>query len=170
VTESREGSVRALPLWQPWASLVVLGEKRIETRHWAAPASILGKRIAIHATKTQRELWVCDEPEFADALGRHGLDEGDLPLGALIGLVTVKRCAPMTAEGIARLRVEQPNEWAFGHYVLGRFAWVLADPEPLPEPVPWKGSQGIFSVPASAVGVDVAPPAQRPQLEIGEAA
>jgi hypothetical protein len=47
--------VKALPLWQPWASLVALvGAKRVETRHWPAPPRLIGQRIAIHATKTTR--------------------------------------------------------------------------------------------------------------------
>lgn len=39
----------ALTLTQPWASLVVLGEKRYETRSWRPPAARIGERIAIHA-------------------------------------------------------------------------------------------------------------------------
>lgn len=39
-----------LTLWQPWASLIVpLLVKWIETRGWAAPASLIGMRIGIHA-------------------------------------------------------------------------------------------------------------------------
>lgn len=46
--------MRALTLWQPWASLVAIGAKTIETRSWPAPASAVGERIAIHAAATTR--------------------------------------------------------------------------------------------------------------------
>jgi hypothetical protein len=39
---------KALSLWQPWASLIVLGHKDKETRSW--PTSYRG-RLWIHATK-----------------------------------------------------------------------------------------------------------------------
>ena len=39
----------ALTLWQPWASLIAIGAKSIETRSWPAPAGLVGERIAIHA-------------------------------------------------------------------------------------------------------------------------
>ena len=37
-------TVPALPLWQPWASLVALGAKRVETRHWPCPRRLLGSK------------------------------------------------------------------------------------------------------------------------------
>jgi hypothetical protein len=55
-----------------------------------------------------------------------------------------------------RVKAEQPDEYAFGQYAAGRFAWHLEDPALLPEPMPWRGSQGIFSVPASVVRVEPA--------------
>lgn len=39
--------MKALSLWQPWASLVALGEKRIETREWSTRYR---GELAIHAT------------------------------------------------------------------------------------------------------------------------
>jgi hypothetical protein len=61
--------VKALPLWQPWASLVEVGAKRIETRHWPAPAALLGQRIAIHATKTPAHLAIGGTEPFRSAAG-----------------------------------------------------------------------------------------------------
>jgi hypothetical protein len=42
-------TIKAISLWQPWASLMALGLKRHETRHW--PTAYRGP-IAIHAAKT----------------------------------------------------------------------------------------------------------------------
>jgi hypothetical protein len=46
---TRVSSIQAITLWQPWASLIARGLKRYETRSWAPPASLIGKRLAIHA-------------------------------------------------------------------------------------------------------------------------
>ncbi|WP_148133944.1 ASCH domain-containing protein [Candidatus Formimonas warabiya] len=32
-------------LWQPWASLIAEGYKKIETRSWKAPEKVIGQRI-----------------------------------------------------------------------------------------------------------------------------
>ena len=43
--------MRAISLWQPWASLIACGAKPFETRHWVPPRELIGQRIAIHAAK-----------------------------------------------------------------------------------------------------------------------
>lgn len=41
--------MKALTIWQPWASLIMIGAKPYEFRGWKPPASLVGKRLAIHA-------------------------------------------------------------------------------------------------------------------------
>lgn len=41
--------MKALTIWQPWASLIIAGAKPYEFRGWYAPKAIIGQRIAIHA-------------------------------------------------------------------------------------------------------------------------
>ena len=43
--------MKAISLWQPWASLIACGVKQFETRSWAPPRSLIGTTIAIHAAK-----------------------------------------------------------------------------------------------------------------------
>lgn len=43
--------MKAISLWQPWASLIACGAKSFETRHWAPPRELIGQTIAIHAAK-----------------------------------------------------------------------------------------------------------------------
>lgn len=43
--------MKAISLWQPWASLIACGAKPYETRSWAPPRSMIGQPIAIHAAK-----------------------------------------------------------------------------------------------------------------------
>lgn len=166
--------MKTIPLWQPYASLIAVGEKRIETRHWSAPASLICRRVAIHATKgtgpggerAYREL-LNTEP-FRSALAEHGLDSdahrglhrdpvtGELaplipadalPRGAIVATAVLDRCTEMTAQVIAMLELNRPREHAFGYYEPGRYAWVLRDVKPLATPIPFTGSQGIFDVP-----------------------
>lgn len=41
--------MKALTIWQPWASLIVAGAKPFEFRGWSMPRSMIGQRIVIHA-------------------------------------------------------------------------------------------------------------------------
>jgi hypothetical protein len=43
--------MKAISLWQPWASLIACGAKPFETRSWAPPRELIGTTIAIHAAK-----------------------------------------------------------------------------------------------------------------------
>ncbi len=43
--------MKAISLWQPWASLIACSAKPYETRSWAPPSDYIGQRIAIHAAK-----------------------------------------------------------------------------------------------------------------------
>jgi hypothetical protein len=64
--------MRAISLWQPWASLIACGAKPFETRSWAPPRYLIGQTIAIHAAKKIDKGAV----EFAEELifGKHGHD------------------------------------------------------------------------------------------------
>ncbi len=43
--------MKAISLWQPWASLIACGAKPYETRGYPPPRELIGQRIAIHAAK-----------------------------------------------------------------------------------------------------------------------
>lgn len=138
MTAEQHGEIRCVSLWQPWASLIAVGLKHVETRSWPAPKTILGQRIGIHAAKTpkglivaaqQKELWdMCLESLPWDAAG-------DLPRGFIVATAVVESCFPTD--------VLQPD--LYGDYSPGRFGWMLTGIEVLPKPVPAKGRQGIFS-------------------------
>lgn len=147
--------MKVLPLWQPWAQLVVLGAKRVETRSWVPSRAGLfaGERIAIHATKGGEPggkaayTATCARPEFATVLHSHGLtDPDELPRGAIIGTVTLERWSRMTPETIHRLKVTNPFEYAFGLYEPGRVAWVLKDPKRYDEPLEFSATQGVNEI------------------------
>jgi len=137
--------LRVISLWQPWASLIISGNKAIETRGWAAPAGIIGKRIAIAATKALKgeQLAAVDEPYFKTMYERLGATPlRELPRGAILGTAELVACEPITPELVGRLT---PQELIFGWFELGRFAWHLRDPRPFASPVPAKGYQGLWN-------------------------
>jgi len=146
--------VKAISLWQPWASLVALGAKRIETRHW--PTNVRGT-IAIHAAKKwNRELGgICLEMPFRVALWPidfEPVEPDALPRGAVVAVADLYTCAPITFAGSGRPGTLDPaaitrEERAFGNYEAGRYAWGLRNVRRLAEPIPFRGAQGFFDVP-----------------------
>lgn len=132
--------MKALTLMQPWASLLVLGEKRIETRSW-------GTRhrgpLAITASKSRLHLAACYAAHYREALARHGLTADTLPLGAVIGTVNVVECRP--SEEFEGALSEQ--EAAFGDFTAGRLGWLCSDPKSLPKPIPCTGCMGVWTLP-----------------------
>ena len=151
---------KGLTLTQPWASLIALGEKRIETRSWQT-----GYRgpLTIHAAKGLADP-VCNEDglrllvdaePFASALGRHGISIAEqLPRGAVVATCRLIACLPTARLGTLMRELPEvadfepaEHERAFGNYETGRYAWLLNDIEPFPVPVEWKGAQGLWDVP-----------------------
>ena len=120
--------MKALSLTQPWASLVALGEKRVETRSWATKYT---GPLAIHAAKGFPK-WAretCMEEPFYSVLAkqlaipsqRYGMVSEDLPRGAVLCIVKLMGCR--RTEDVRYQLPEQ--ELAFGDYAPGRFAWFL---------------------------------------------
>lgn len=140
-------------LWQPWASLV--GIKLIETRGWYTPYRGL---VAIHAAKrwnadlARTTATNCAIGEGLAALG-FVLPAGPgrsfpLPLGAVVAVAELWDCEEMTAGNIASLG---ERERALGLYAPGRFMWKLKNVRRLSEPVPCKGLQKLWTLPADAL-------------------
>ena len=139
--------MKALSLTQPWASLVVLGMKRWETRRWRT--SYRGY-LLIHASKRLPAECqaLCREEPFKSALGGHVL-----PTGAIIGQVKLTGCFGTASvdrtvrEYFGGLRIPPDDrERAFGDYSPGRWAFRLENPVWFSEPLPYSGSLGIFEV------------------------
>jgi hypothetical protein len=137
--------MKIISLTQPWATLVVTGQKRWETRSWLTHYRGV---IAIHAAsgfpKAARAL--CRRSPFFDCLpvdAPHGL-----PLGAIIGFARIVRCVPTFNlnhdPDFAGLIGER--ERAFGDYTDGRFAWELKHAGGI-EPIPCRGWQRIWNAP-----------------------
>ena len=124
--------MKAISLWQPFASAIALGLKRFETRHWETKYR---GEIVIHAAKK----WT---PELRVIAERGGLGSFELPRGQVVAIVNI--CAIFRTEGIRH--VIDPIETLYGDYSDNRFAWSLCDIRSI-KPFPFKGGQGMFNIP-----------------------
>lgn len=127
--------MKALSLWQPWATLMALGLKKIETRSWGTKYR---GPLAIHAAR-RIEFFV--HLRIQAALEEAGLHSADLPRGGIIGTVDIVDCKEITIAN----RPDYP-EWAFGDYTPGRFMWITENAKPFKKIIPIAGFQRIFNV------------------------
>jgi activating signal cointegrator 1 len=129
--------MKAATLHQPYASLVAVGAKRIETRHW--PTSHRGP-IAIHAARRSVAWrpWHLAE-RMLDLAGHphHRVDE--LPSGMVVATATLADVVLTQDLGSIPAR-----EHAFGNFARGRFAWVLEGIRPLRRPLTARGQQSLW--------------------------
>lgn len=147
--------MRALTLWQPWATLIAIGAKRIETRSWRTPYR---GPLAIHAGATRlRPAEILDlfegDTRFVDALLEAGMPGNfsvrDFPRGEILAVANLVR---IQSTEVARASVlTKPRELAFGDYRDGRWAWELDAITPLRNPVPCTGARGLWRVPYSVL-------------------
>lgn len=126
--------MRAITVRQPWASAIIVGPKRVENRSWPWPSTLrLPSWIAIHAGARLDE----GDLEQARRLWPECPGRGELPTRAILGVVQVVRGRIGTAQ------VCRQDPWATGPW-----CWVLRDPRPLPEPIPYfDGKLGLWAVP-----------------------
>ena len=115
--------MRALTIWQPWASLIVYGPKRIENRNRKPWARLVGQVIGIHAARRE------DAHSESHYAKRYKLSR-PLPHGALLGFARI----------VGTVHASD-DEWFVGPVGI-KLAVVTA----YPAPVPMKGAQGYWSV------------------------
>ncbi|MDF2984910.1 MAG: hypothetical protein K0R50_420 [Eubacterium sp.] len=154
-------SMKAVTVWQPWASLLACRAKKYETRSWEI--SYRGP-IAIHTaikpfntgTYPDRELYL-----FAEALDFSDIYSFDtLPYGCVIATAELIGCyrmyntldnglhivkCPNTAYDFDKVEYISRQEQIFGDWRKGRFAWEFANMTILPEPISVKGKQGLWN-------------------------
>ena len=147
----------AITLHQPWATLIALGIKTVETRSWPAPERLLGQVIAIHAGKRMvRQPGDRIERELRDRVGQDRIRT--IPTGAVVATATLAGMArvgyvdPMTGHAVHDGRTEVGctagtrgtpiDPW--GDFSSGRWLWFLVDVEALPEPIPAVGRQSLW--------------------------
>lgn len=152
--------MRAVTVWQPWASLIMVGAKPWEFRGRSFLAYAnhpqIGERIVIHAGA--RPVKPAEVDDLLHRLGRKndhtGLIEAParqllervraaykcrlLPLGAALGTAVIGE--PKLSPDIFGIPVADSDRGNFN------YGWPMSDLRPFKAPIPMKGSQGFFNV------------------------
>ena len=132
--------MKAISLWQPWASAIALGHKKIETRSWSIRYR---GPILIHAAKTFPRV----AQDFASVERALGRMPERVPLGAIVAVARLIIVRPTEELALEISAIEK----LYGDYSDGRFGWVLDNVRAFKEPIGYRGSQGLFDVPDSVV-------------------
>jgi hypothetical protein len=153
--------MKALTVWQPWASLIMIGAKPFEFRRWSyldRESRLQGQRIVIHAgarpirpaevldirerLKTGDSSLIPDKalPLIERLLAAHKC-QGILPLSAGLGTAILG-----TPRDVNRL-FKAPDSDRIDQHMWG---WPLTDIETWMPPIPARGAQGFWHWPAKA--------------------
>lgn len=141
--------MKAITIWQPYASLIMLGLKTFETRSWGT--NYRGPLI-IHAAKKWDEERERDCVRVMNLLqdstfSLHSLGEAQLnlfylpmgdTLGKALGVVDLVACRHTIDGG-------HTFENSVGHFGPCRFGWKCSDPRIFREPIPCNGKQGLWT-------------------------
>ena len=122
--------MKALSIREPYASLILSGVKKIETRSWK--------------TNYRGELYI------HASLGKSSPSPEVMKLvlytnpGYILCKAKLVDCIYMTNEYVEQMKKDNLTEYLCGDYQEGRYAWVLDDVEPV-EPILVKGHLGIWN-------------------------
>ena len=158
--------MKAITMYQPWASLLACGAKKYETRSW--PTNYRGP-IAIHAAtrkpdtrgmsaSTVHAMVQAVRPLVVqDARTTMYLPLELLPRGAIIATAELVECWQVIehtptviilrqSNGIGEDKIPADAPYLqFGDYSVGRYIWAFTNMTMLPEPIPAKGRQRIWN-------------------------
>lgn len=121
--------MKALTIQQPWASAIIQGIKDVENRTWYTHYT---GPLVIHAGKTA---WFEPIPQ---KLIRKYL-QSLMPLGFILGIVDLVEC------------VDRKYYLTDNPFASGPICWIIKNPRPLKNPIPWRGQQGLWNVPDEVV-------------------
>lgn len=136
--------MKALTLQQPWASLIAVGAKKMETRKWHPkenPGLLAIASSNKKPTRTQREM-IAMKP-FSTALG--GVEARS---GVLLAVVTVTGFTRTEEVSDEILDAEKD----FGDFTPGRWAWSLGEVFPLERPIHVSGALNLWDLPGHLIG------------------
>lgn len=140
--------MKAITITQPWASLIAIGAKQIETRSWSTRYR---GPLAVHAgaglgpVGGQRGLaaLLLTEP-FRSVLAQAGIrDSRDLPCGCIVAVGELVAVFPTDAVDDRGMPLSA-QERAFGNYTTGRYGWRLENVHRLVSPIPARGALGLW--------------------------
>ena len=127
--------MKALSLWEPWATFVALKIKRYETRSWG--------------TKYRGPLLICAAQKrlpfvkVGHLLLRAGVSPDELQYGMALAIVYLTDVIRTEEVGKVLLILEKE----FGDFTPGRFAWKLDDVKRFQKQFYARGGYRLFDVP-----------------------
>lgn len=135
--------MKALTICQPYAHLILAGDKRVENRNW--PTRYRGA-LAIHAGKSRNMLRLRENaflPGQQIYDETYGIDLEDMTFGAVIGFGSLVDC--LHIDDIEAGSHDHTYPWLREHeHAEGPWCWVLANVEPRAEPAYCRGSLGLW--------------------------
>lgn len=136
--------MKAITICQPYAHLIVIGKKIVENRTW--PTSYRGP-LLIHAGKSRD--WL--ELDIGGERDIYNIRLSDMAFGAIVGRASLTEC--LSIDQIKRLAEMRPfyQRLLEHEHTNGPFCFVLNDIVKFETPIPYRGAQGFFDVPAELV-------------------
>lgn len=135
--------IKAISLYQPWASLIAVGAKKYETRSWTT--RYRGPLLICASANEKAAKIAYNDPIFR-LVANHYIRCAFLPYGQAVAIVDLTDC--LTTIWLTGWPEKYPlsaNEKLFGDFSTGRYAWRLENVRTI-EPFPVKGRQGLFEV------------------------
>lgn len=154
--------MKAITIWQPWATLIMIGAKPHEFRGYAAPRFVRNQRVVIHAgARPVKPAEVEDLLRRIDAEARGlgsveeqtclDLDKARelllrvraahkyrlLPLSMALGTVVLGE--PVQSCDLFKMNVADSDRGAFN------WAWPVSDIQHFEPPMPMRGAQGFWN-------------------------
>lgn len=151
--------MKAITIWQPWATLIAIGAKPYEFRGWQFPVRMVGERIGIHAGARPLKF-----KEVTDLLARLNDPatawstalKPEIAIPALEALLVPPTTAVLShmlctaVLGVPKRGWEVAPE--FGGLVNdsdreehSNYAWPMLDVQPLIPPIAMNGAQGFWN-------------------------
>lgn len=129
--------MKALTICQPYAHLIIIGDKRVENREWYTGYRGL---LAVHAGKSRS--WLNGATD-ADLIAAYGESPS---FGALVGTVMLLDC--LHIDRIENGEYDGQYPWLRDHaHTSGTWCWVVGEPKRLAQPVNYRGERRLFEVP-----------------------
>jgi hypothetical protein len=133
--------MHALTILQPWAACIAHGPKRVENRSWRSPATCpLPFELAIHAAARKRSRAAELDDLWDIELEWPAVRTTRLDRGCVVAVALVVDFREYQRQSLF-LRVDD-DPWA-----VGPVCWLLENVRTLPEPVPCKGQQSLWTLP-----------------------
>lgn len=129
--------MKALSIKQPWAWAIFQAGKNVENRNWKTD---FRGTIAVHASKKTTKAEYEDAVFYMNSLFQAETQPpypaipelSELDFGVIVGTVEIVDCT------------FNPN---VSPWFCGAYGFVLENPRPLIEPIPWNGQLGFWTLP-----------------------